>query len=177
MPDASEAATGQLIENIPRSMRVAIPVTVEVRLVRGDDGVAGETPAQYHAMLASRAMTVRLAAPGGGYTIETLSAETQWIEGALPATGQALARWRWLVTPQRHGRGRLQLAVSARWIGPDGISAEMPLPVQLVTVEVRRNFAKGAIGLLGWLGAAAIGAAVALFGGGVGEALLKLIRG
>ncbi len=162
--DASDAAGGQLIENIPRMMRVGTLVAVEVRLVRNDQGLANDAPNQHYAQLAARAMTVRLTAPSGDFQIETVRPETQWIEGPLPGQGQALARWHWMVTPLHHGEVHLQIAVSARWVGPEGLSAHMPLPEQLVTIDVQRDIGGSLTRLFGWIAVATAGGVLALAG-------------
>ena len=168
--DWPQAASGQLIENIPRTIRVDVPVTVEVRLVGTNEA------ARDHVSQATRAMSVRLSASDGGYTVESLTPETQWIEGGSLPEGQAVARWRWMVVPQRSGRRNLQLAVSTRWVGADGISGDLPMPAQQVTVSVRRRYAKGLGRILGWLVAAGLGAAAVLYGGGVWAMLLALAK-
>lgn len=162
-------ASGQLIENIPRMMRSAEPVTVEVRLV-GTDAPHGSAEYTH----ATRAMSVRLAATDGGCHVESLTPETQWIEGGPLPEGQAVARWRWTVLPQKSGRRSLQLAVSTRWISPDGISGDIPMPPQQVTVVVRRRWGRAFGRLLAWLMAIGLGAGLALLGGGLWKALLQI---
>jgi len=171
-PATGEAAGGQLVENIPRSMRVAVPVTVEVRLLTGDLGAYAEQQMRPP----TRAMAVRLSSPRGGFRIEAVAPETQWIEGPASADGQTLARWRWTVTPEAAGHQQLQLAVSARWITPEGISAEMQLPEQTVDVRVRRNSAVAVRRTSGWLVAAGVGALIAMFGGGIWTLVVRLLN-
>ena len=168
--DAPPAASGQLIENIPRTMRVDVPVTVEVRLVGTSEGGHDQVSQ------ATRAMSVRLSASDGGYTVESLTPETQWIEGGPRPQGQAVARWRWMVVPQSSGRRNLQLAVSTRWISADGISDDIPMPAQQVTVSVRRRYGKSLGRIIGWLVAVGTGAALVLFGGGVWKILLAVLK-
>ncbi len=167
----ADLSTGQLIENIPRVMRVDVPVTVEVRLVAGDD----HSPGSLEGL--TRAMTVRLSSPSGDFSVETLAPETQWIEADAVSAGQALARWRWTVMPLGRGRERLQIAVSTRWIGPDGLSQEMPLPVQQVTVSARRNWGQLFMRLLGWITAMAIGGGLALVGTTFAGPLIAVVSG
>lgn len=165
------AASGQLIENIPRTMRVDSAVTVEVRLVGTNDAGSDGRFAD-----AVRAMSVRLSASDGGYVVESLTPETQWIEGGPMPEGQAVARWRWMVVPQEAGRRNLQLAVSTRWISSNGISGDIPMPAQQVTVSVRRRWGRSFARLGGWVVAAGLGAAAALFGGGAWKLMIALAK-
>ena len=153
-------------------MRVAIPATVEARIARNDvealeKGMQGQAPVQRHDLLITKAMSVKLRAPDGGFWIETGSPETQWIENKLGVLHDDFASWRWTVTPQRRGTARLQLVVSARTVGTDGLAAETQLPDQLVTVKVRLNYKRSIKKLGGWALAALAGGVVSAFGGGL----------
>ncbi len=177
---ATTVSAGQLVENIPRTMTVARPETVEVRIAKADvaalaHGLQGAGAAYRHDVIITRAMSVRLRAPHGGFWIETASPETQWIENSLGLLSDDHASWRWTVTPQRRGKARLQLVVSARTVGADGLAAETALPDQVIEVKVRTNFGRTAVQWAGWIAAAAAGGVLAKFGEGlwaVGRALL-----
>src|SRR5690606_3271823 len=163
---------GQLIENIPRVMRVALPSLVEARIAKSEvknlaDGIAGDGAAYRHDVLITRAMTVKLRAPDGGFFIETSSPETQWIENALGLMADDYASWRWTVTPKARGRRRLQLIISARTVGADGVAAETALPDQVVEIKVRTNYARALTVLLGWVIAAIVGGLLARVGEGM----------
>src|SRR4029450_10038013 len=67
--------------------------------------------------IAARALSVRLKAPNGGFLIESISPETQWVEGPSGLGHDDYAIWRWTVTPQRGGRGELLLGVPAGPVG------------------------------------------------------------
>ncbi len=54
------------------------------------------------------------------------------------------ASWRWTITPRERGRQRLQLLISARTIGADGLTAETALPDQMIEVRVGVNYARTA---------------------------------
>ena len=160
---------GQLIENIPRRMRVGIPVVAEARIARADvkalaEGLAGGGAAFRHEIVVTKAMSVRLRSPGGGFTIENRSPETQWIENVLGLGNDEYASWRWTVTPMARGRRQLQLIVSARTVGADGMTAETALPDQLVDVKVAINYSRTALTWAGWIGAAVVGGLLAKFG-------------
>ena len=99
----------------------------------------------------TKAMSVRLRAPDGGFFIETASPETQWIERAMLLSSEDFASWRWHVTPRDKGRRRLQLIISARTVSADGLAAETALPDQVITVRVHTNYRQsgGAAGSVG----------------------------
>jgi hypothetical protein len=177
---AQRAEIGQLVENIPRSMRVAIPVLVEVRVAKADvqalaEGLQGGGAAYRHEVTVTKAMSVRLRAPDGGFFIETASPETQWIEKAMLLGGDDYASWRWHVTPREKGRKRLQLIISARTVGADGLAAETALPDQVITVRVRTNYAKTMSHWAGWSVAALVGGLLAKFGEGALDAGMQVV--
>ena len=165
----TKAEPGQLAENIPRAMRVGKTERVEVRIAKAaakaiTEGLDGGGPAWQHDVVVTQAMSIRLRAPDGGFFIETVSPETQWIENHLGFASDDFASWRFLVTPQSRGRTRLQIVVSARTIGADGMAAETALPDQVVEVKVRTNYGRTAKRMLGWIVAAVAGGAMAKFG-------------
>ncbi len=87
---------------------------------------------------------MRLRAPDGGFLIETRSPETQWIENVLGITSDEYASWRWTITARERGKRQLQLIVSARTVGSDGLTAETALPDQVIDVKVGINYADSA---------------------------------
>lgn len=168
-PRATDVSVGQMVENIPRTMRVGIPVVVEARIARAEvkalaDGLQGGGAVWRHELTVTKAMSVRLRAPDGGFFIETASPETQWIENTLGLITDDYASWRWTVTPRERGAKRLQLVISARTVGTDGLAAETALPDQVVSVKVRVNYAKTAKRVGGWALAAIAGGLLARFG-------------
>jgi hypothetical protein len=160
---------GQLVENIPRRMRVDVPVVVEARIARADvkalaEGLQGGGGAFRHEIVVTKAMSVRLRAPDGGFAIENRSPETQWIENVLGMGNDDYASWRWTVTPRTRGRRQLQLIVSARTVGADGMTAETALPDQMVDVRVAINYTRTVGRWMGWIVAAVLGGLLAKFG-------------
>ena len=160
---------GQLVENIPRRMRIGIPVVAEARIARADvkalaEGLQGGGAAFRHEVVVTKAMSVRLRAPDGGFSIENRSPETQWIENVLGLAADDYASWRWTVTPRTRGKRQLQLIVSARTIGADGMTAETALPDQIVDVKVSINYGRTAARWFGWIAAAILGGLLARFG-------------
>lgn len=172
---------GQLVENIPRRMRVGVPVLVEARLARADikalaDGLQGGAAAFRHDVVVTKAMSMRLRAPDGGFLIETRSPETQWIENVLGVTSDEYASWRWTITARGRGKRQLQLIISARTVGADGLTAETALPDQIIDVKVGINYAEQAKRWMGWTVAAVIGGLFARFGEGIFDILGRLFR-
>lgn len=167
----SAVEIGQLVENIPKTMRVAVPQRVEVRIGKANvkalaEGLQGGGAAWRHEVMVTKAMSVRLRAPEGGFFIESASPETQWIENTLGLMSDDYASWRWMVTPRDRGWKRLQLVVSARTVGADGVAAETALPDQVIDVKVKTNYGKVAITAGTWVAAAILGGLLAKFGEG-----------
>jgi hypothetical protein len=161
-------------------MRIAVPALIEVRIARADvqalaEGLQGGGAAYQHEVTVTKAMSVRLRAPDGGFFIETASPETQWIEKAMLLSSDDFASWRWHVTPRDRGRRRLQLIISARTVSSDGLAAETALPDQVITVRVHTNYLKAASRWLGWGAAAVIGGLLAKFGEGAFAMIGRLI--
>ena len=172
--------SGQLVENIPRNMRVAVPSLVEVRIARSDvqalaEGLQGGGAVYRHEVTVTQAMTVRLRAPDGGFYIEIASPETQWIEKNAHLASDDYASWRWHVTPRDKGRKRLQLIISARTASGDGVTAETALPDQVVTVRVRTNYRRTLSYVVAWTAAALIGGLIAKFGESAFDAGVQII--
>jgi hypothetical protein len=177
---APRAEVGQLVENIPRTMRVAVPALVEVRIAKAEvqalaEGLQGGGAAFRHEVTITKAMSVRLRAPDGGFFIETASPETQWIEKTMLLSADDFASWRWHVTPREKGRKRLQLIISARTVSADGLAAETALPDQVITVRVRTNYARSFSHWAGWGIAALVGGLIAKFGEGAFDAGLQIV--
>ena len=173
---------GQLIENVPRFMRVGVPEIVEVRIARADlqnvaIGLEGRGAPVRHDLVVARAMSVKLRAPEGGMWIETASPETQWIESRPGLMSDDFASWRWTVLPERRGRTRLQLVAAARTVGADGLAAETALPDQIIEVRVGVNFGRLASRWGGWAVAAILGGALARFGEDALKLGLSLVAG
>ena len=160
---------GLLVENVPRRMRVGVPATAEVRIARdriegliatlNGRGAAppGERPL-------TRALAVRLRAPAGNFWIDPATPETQWVDGANPATHDDYVAWRWTVVARRRGRGRLVLMVSARTLGHDGHALESTPPDRVIEVKVGANHLRTMARWAGWTAALLTGAAIGLYG-------------
>lgn len=161
--------TGQLVENIPRKMKTGVSELVEVRIARANvkalaQGLQGGGAAYKHEAMITKAMSVKLRAPDGGFWVEAASPETQWIDNVLGVMTDDFASWRWTVTPKASGRKKLQLVVSARTVGSDGLAAETALPDQLYDVRVAVNYGQASKRAAIWLVAAVFGGVLARFG-------------
>lgn len=170
-----------MVENVPRVMRVGISERVEVRLaharIKGlTEGLEGGGLAWRHDVTITKAMSVRLRAPDGGFFIETASPETQWIDSQFADVGDDYASWRFMITPQRAGRARLQIIVSARTVGADGLAAETAFPDQVIDLKVRANYVRLGKRAAGWVLAAVAGGAFATFGEGVMRAANEIFQ-
>lgn len=162
-------------------MRVGVSSPVEVRIAKAEvkaisEGLDIGASAHRHDIQVTKAMSVRLRAPEGGFFIETASPETQWIENALGLMADDYARWRWTVTPKARGKRRLQLIVSARTVGPDGLAAETALPDQIIEIRVSANYAVLAKRFVGWTIAAVLGGLLARFGGQIWTTIEPVVR-
>lgn len=172
----------QLTENIPRSMRVDQTEIVEVRIAKSQmqtpaAGMPGAQKSYLHELIVTKAMSVRLRAPDGGFAIETGSPETQWLDNNAGVSADDFASWRWNVTPARRGAGRLQLIVSTRTIASDGLTADTALPDQVFDVSVKPNYARILLRAAGWAGLMIVGAALSTFGQNGFETVATLWRG
>jgi neural Wiskott-Aldrich syndrome protein len=164
------AERGPLVENVPRRMRTLVPAGAEVRIARDKlDGLiqalinrsGGHRPEP----VVAQALSVRLRAPAGGFWIEPTSPETQWLESGAQALHNEAITWRWAVTPQQRGRGRLVLMVSMRTIGLDGSAAESAPPDRVIDVKVAARHGRRLLRMLGWLVVLGLGAMLGRFGG------------
>jgi hypothetical protein len=168
-------------------MQIGRAAEVEVRIARDRiagfiNSLDGRAMGQRGDDHAARALTVRLKAPDAGFWIESGSPETQWLEPTQGLAPDDYAVWRWTVVPQRRGRSRLLLQVSARTLGRDGLAAESAPPDRVIEVRVRANYRQGLMRWAGWIIAMLLGALLArlvqgaLDSGWLG-ALSKFMRG
>ena len=149
-------------------MRTGAASVVDVRLSRKDTEaltacLQGEV--RKHDILTTPAMTVTLQAPEGGFIIQSLSRETQWIDGSSHAKLGLLSQadfgcWKWIVTPLGSGMRRLDIVAAAK-TSEGGVQAETPLPEQIVHVQVRVNYLQAFKELGQWAAVAAAGGLVA----------------
>lgn len=166
-------------------MRVGMTERVEIRIGRAHiknmaEGMEGGGLAWKHDVTVTKAMSVRMRAPEGGFFVETASPETQWIDNQFDEAGNDFASWRFLITPQQRGWATLRITVSARTVGTEGVVAETAFPDQVIEVKVRTNYGRTAKRMLGWLAAAVAGGVLAKFGEGafdIGSGLISRLLG
>jgi hypothetical protein len=138
------ALLAKILENVPRKARVATPHKVQISMSKEEAGLlfprlprhapqhtAGTEPA-------CRAITVRLTAPQGAFTLEALTPETQWLLDR--SASEAFGSWAWTAVPSANGLHCLKASISAREVAPNGPGAETALPDQTIKVRVRDNF-------------------------------------
>jgi hypothetical protein len=156
-------------------MKAFKPERIEVRVTREETetflaGMEGSPEAFRHDLLVTQAMSVLLRAPDGGFTIESIAPETQWIFNRPGiADKEPFGRWRWSVTPTETGPHRLQLVVAARSVDQNGLPGDTPLPDQVVTVTTRVNYSRSLGKALRWVVLMALGGAIT-------EAALQVMR-
>jgi hypothetical protein len=125
----------------------------------------------------TRAVSVRLRAPHGGFWIEANSPETQWAENASPGPQDDHAVWRWTVLPNRSGRNRLLLTVATRTVGHDGVASESAPPDRVIEIRVKSNKLRRLGKLIGWLIVLSAGAAAGYFGQDMLDPVWAMIKG
>ena len=118
-----------------------------------------------HNILITEAMSVQLRAPDGGFSVESQTPETQWIDNHLGLPNSSpFGIWRWSVTPTSRGRHRLHVFVSARTVNEHGLVAENLLPEQNVEVQVKTNYTRQLKKIAIWMVAATGGGLLEKYG-------------
>lgn len=144
----------QLIRTMPRKLKRGKIETFELNIPREE--LARMAPGAFDDayplnpdIFATRAIAARLTAPAAAITIEPQSAETVWID---PHSGSGRGRiddefltWRWRLIGRERGNHKVQILVSVRLIGPDGLAADQPFPIQTLDVAVVQNPARVAV--------------------------------
>lgn len=173
--------TGQLVENIPRRMKVGVLETVEVRIAREGvpdvaRGLQGGGAPHTHQLLITRAMSVRLQGEPGRFYIEPKSPETQWTGTRPDQLASDYAVWRFTVIPQVRGPAELTLIVASRSIGSDGVIADTSLPEQRISIRVSSNMTRGLKRWAGWIAIAVLGGLLGKAGETFWPKLLEMAR-
>lgn len=140
---ATEAT--KVSHNIPARLHLGRPVHVEVHVSRPPvvGLAAGPRPTATAAEhVAARAISVRLRPTKPGLVVEALTPETQWDQAVGPTgrlTGDA-AIWRFALTSLQAGQINLQLVVTTRTVGADGVIADASQPDQQIILIARRDW-------------------------------------
>lgn len=138
----------QVIENIPKVMRVGKVHYLEVRVAKFANTEIELAPEDYglrskqNSNPLTKAITVRLTGPDGLFLIDCATSSTQWTEMQGGITNDAdFAVWRWRVLPRKSGVSKLRLDVTARTSNEDGLTAEIPIqPSKSIDIKVTRNY-------------------------------------
>jgi len=151
-------------------MRQGTRETVEVRIGREGtealvNGVQGRGATQVHSVAVTRAMSLYLRAPDGGFMIEPLTPETQWVfDRPSFLDSEEFGRWEWVVLPMERGSRKLQLVAAARSVDENGMIGDVALPEQVIEVQVRINWARSLRKAALWAGLAIAGGVLAEVG-------------
>jgi hypothetical protein len=144
------ALVAKALASIPRKTRVAVPETIEILLAKEEAGLIFGWLARQGSQqragseAACRAITLRLSAPGGGFFIEGLAPETQWVLDRPAFLGEeTFGTWAWTAIPNDSGAFSLVVSMSAREVDANGVTNDIALPDQVVKVQVRGNFWRG----------------------------------
>lgn len=160
-------ARGWLAFRIPRVMRVHVAEEAEVRISRSEGlaivkAMVGRGPVTVRGVSVAEAMSLRLTAPKGGFTISAHSSETQWVHLETESEEAEVASWRFTVTATRRGRNLLRITLAYRRIGVEGIVADSSLPDETIDVHVKANLGRVCWAAAAWtltlLAGAALGA-------------------
>ena len=133
------------LEDFPRSVRLARGEIVRIQLGKEDAGQLFARPARQaaEAQAAARAVSVRLSAPEGGFFIETMTPETQWLSNRPGSPGEEqFGTWSWAVVPNETGWRVLSVSVSVRDIEANGVLTGFQEAGQAVKIRVRTNFGR-----------------------------------
>ncbi|RIA55424.1 Clp protease N-terminal domain-containing protein [Dichotomicrobium thermohalophilum] len=161
------ALLGKLVERIPRTMREGEREHIEVRIAREASeellsGVQGRGTTHVHGVTVTRAMSLSLRAPDGGFMIEPLTPETQWVfDRPSFLESEPFGRWEWVVLPMKRGSRKLQLIAAARSVDENGMIGDVALPEQVIDVRVRINWARSLRKVALWAGLAIAGGVLA----------------
>lgn len=165
---------GKLVERIPRVMREGEHERVEVRIGREAtdeliDGLQGRGAANVHGVTVTRAMSLYLRAPDGGFMIEPLTPETQWVfDRPSFLDSEPFGQWHWVVLPMKRGSRKLQLVAAARSVDENGMIGDVALPEQVIEVRVRINWARS-------VRKAALWASLAIAGGVLSQIAMQYV--
>jgi len=163
-PKEAPAGFEKAAQSIPRKLRLAKGQIVEIELSKEEAAELFPAPAQRPQQGGEpvRAVSLRLSAPEGGFFIETMTPETQWLSNRSGTPGEEpFGVWSWAVVPNETGWRTLQVSVLVRTIDAKGDVVSSQVAVQAVEVRVRANFGRFLGGLIRTLFLLAAGAGLA----------------
>jgi hypothetical protein len=146
----------KVLEGIPRKVRSGSAVTIQIRLTKEEAqaifakmGRRGQPQLGGEPQVASRAVTLRLSAPEGGFFVEASSPETQWIFDRPSFLGEeAFGTWAWTLIPGQRGAFALAVSMSARDVDGNGLAGELQVPEQWIKIRVQGSFWRSLAGVL-----------------------------
>ena len=167
-------ALAKALESFPRKVRLARGEVVQIQLGKEEAGQLFPRNGQnsQQAQTAARAVSIRLSAPEGGFFIETMTPETQWLSNR-PGE-EEFGTWSWAVVANETGWRLLSVSVSVRDIEANGALTGSQSAEQTVKVRVRTNFGRLFAGAFRTLFLLAAGGALAAGGWYVLKATGKL---
>ncbi|MGO9173001.1 MAG: Clp protease N-terminal domain-containing protein [Rhodomicrobium sp.] len=147
----------KVLEGIPRKTSVARTETIQIQLTREDAGLLfarlprrGQPQQGAGPQPPCRAVTVRLSAPEGGFFIEALTPETQWLFERPSVLGEEpFGTWKWSAISNESGTRVLSVSIFARDIDGNGLLGDIQVPAQAIDVRVRGGFGRRVWGFLG----------------------------
>ncbi len=154
-------ALAKALEGFPRKVRLARGEIVQIQLGKDEAGQLFPRTAQNlpQAQTATRAVSVRLSAPEGGFFIETMTPETQWLSNR-PGE-EEFGTWSWAVVPNETGWRFLTVSISVRDIEANGTLTGSQAAEQTVKIRVGTNFGRVFAGAFRTLFLLAAGGALA----------------
>lgn len=162
----------RLADKLPSLLKMGVATTIEVRIARSAVHATATAMGAAPDAALTRALTVRLKAPAGGFHVETAAPETQWFDVRNTGRDDEEVRWRWIVTPHSAGTHPLHLTIGMRTLASDGVAIETTLPEHQTSARVVRPLSSTLISAAVLAGAAACGALLMfLVRGGLGSIL------
>lgn len=137
------ALLSKILAPIPRKACVGVSQMVQIALTRDEAALIFGRTLQPKAREAAegeavcRAVTMRLSAPEGGFFIEALTPETQWLQDR--SQEEAPLGWAWTVIAGAAGSSCLKASISARDVDASGAGGAIAAPDQVIKVRVRGN--------------------------------------
>ncbi len=135
----SSGTLAQAFEGFPRRVRLARGEIIQIQLGKDEAGQLFPRSAQ-SALTAARAVSIRLSAPEGGFFIETMTPETQWLSNR--AGEEEFGSWAWAVVPNETGWRLLTVSVSVRDIEASGNLTDSQAAEHTVKIRVGANFGR-----------------------------------
>src|SRR5262249_38043866 len=126
----------KLLQYLPQKARIGTPQSVQVQLTKEEAGFLltraarrGQPQLGPEGSPISRAVTIRLMGPEGGFFIEPAAPETQWTfeRPSLPGE-ETFGSWAWTAVPSETGSYLLALSMSARDLDENGGLTDLQLP-------------------------------------------------